>query len=65
MAKIGELSGDYCPLCVEAMTRSKTNKGLLFVMCREDFDQFLHNGDWDKTVAMLAALTTPQEGQEK
>jgi len=51
------LEGKYCRSCVDTLTRFRLRRYELLPMCREDLDQFLHNGDFDRTRDLMRKET--------
>lgn len=47
MPKVEPLIGDYCPACAMSLRDFQLAKYSIIIMCPEDQDKLLNNGDMD------------------
>lgn len=51
------LKGKYCRNCVDTLTSFRLRRYAILPMCREDFEQFMRNGDMDRTRDLMRKET--------
>lgn len=61
LSVIEPLIGNYCERCVESLRNFQLAKYAIVVMCPEDQDKLLRNGDMERLAALIderhAAIT--------
>ncbi len=63
--KIVGLKGRYCNSCLITLRDFRLQRYDILPMCREDLDQFLHNGDMDRVKKMMQAKEAKMSDPEK
>lgn len=57
LVKVHPLYALYCRDCVESLTRYRLKPGSIIPMCKECFQRFIRNGDYERACALANPLS--------